>query len=209
MNNARRYLGIVVVLLLCIIMGVLYYCGFRITYAPELNNNWNAISSCAGWAGVLVSGAAVFVAINIPKRIAEQQNRIALFDKRYSAFNALTFLISAIKHILTNGGAIENKEIYLDKMVGTYISISMIGELTSTYEDLSNVYTNLILEAGKIRYVFEIAEEEIVIDFLYTVDKYISDVYSGRTVNDEDLRVKYDNLISSRIQDKLEEQMKR
>lgn len=31
---------------------VLWCMGFRITYAPELDNNWDAISAVAEWAGV-------------------------------------------------------------------------------------------------------------------------------------------------------------
>ena len=33
--------------------------GFRITYAPELDNNWDAISAVAAWAGVIVGAIIV------------------------------------------------------------------------------------------------------------------------------------------------------
>lgn len=53
----------------CVILIFLYCCGFRITYAPALDNNWDAISACAAWFGVVASAIAVVVAINIPKKL--------------------------------------------------------------------------------------------------------------------------------------------
>lgn len=35
---------------------------------------------------IIISALALFYAIRIPKKIAEEQNRIALFEKRYEAF---------------------------------------------------------------------------------------------------------------------------
>ena len=73
---------------------VLYLIGFRITYIPELENTWDAISGCASWAGVIMSFVAIMVAIWIPKRIAEQQNKISLFEKRYSCYLAVQDLLT-------------------------------------------------------------------------------------------------------------------
>ena len=39
------------------------YSLFRITYAPELENSWNAISACAAWAGAFGTVAAVWFAV--------------------------------------------------------------------------------------------------------------------------------------------------
>ena len=35
---------------------------------------------------IIISALALFYAIRVPKKIAEEQNRIALFEKRYEAF---------------------------------------------------------------------------------------------------------------------------
>ena len=35
---------------------------------------------------ILISALALFYAIRVPKKIAEEQNKIALFDKRYEVF---------------------------------------------------------------------------------------------------------------------------
>ena len=73
--------------------------GWRITYAPDLENNWDAISTVAAWTGVFVAVAsatasflAVWFAIQVPKKIADRQDRIALFDKRYCAYSSLLTL---------------------------------------------------------------------------------------------------------------------
>lgn len=49
--------------------------GWRFTYAPELENSWDAISACASWTGVVVSiigvmasFIAIWYAIQVPKK---------------------------------------------------------------------------------------------------------------------------------------------
>lgn len=38
-----------------LLVAIVMWCfGFRITYAPELDNNWDAISAVAEWAGVII-----------------------------------------------------------------------------------------------------------------------------------------------------------
>ena len=67
--------------------------GWRITCAPELENDWDAISGVAAWVGVLISAVgvvssfvAIWYAIQVPKKIADRQDKIALFEKRYECF---------------------------------------------------------------------------------------------------------------------------
>ena len=80
-----------VVMLVVVVAGFLF--GFRITYAPELENSWEAISAVAAWVGIIVSVAsavasfmAVWYAIQVPKKIVDRQDKIALFEKRYESF---------------------------------------------------------------------------------------------------------------------------
>lgn len=67
----------------------LYFRGFRITYAPELENSWAAVSAFASWASVIPSVGAIVTAIWIPKRIAKRQDDIALFEKRLEVYNCI------------------------------------------------------------------------------------------------------------------------
>ena len=87
---------IIVVIAVLAIAFVLFCCGFRITYAPELENDWDAISAVATWTGTIVavvsviaSFLAVWFAIQVPQKIAEQQNNISLFEKRMNCYNTL------------------------------------------------------------------------------------------------------------------------
>ena len=72
-----------------VVASILFFCGFRITYAPELENSWDAISAVAAWAGVIASFIAIWFAIQVPKKIADRQDRIALFEKRIACFAML------------------------------------------------------------------------------------------------------------------------
>lgn len=63
-----------------LVLGYLF--GFRITYAPELENSWDAISGVADWVSAAATLAAVWAAVQIPKKIAERQDKIALINSR-------------------------------------------------------------------------------------------------------------------------------
>lgn len=83
-------------LVLVFVIVVLYCLGFRITYAPELENSWNAVSAVATCVGVLASFIAIWFAIRVPKKIAEEQNKIALFEKRFTCYSLIqSFLACA------------------------------------------------------------------------------------------------------------------
>lgn len=196
-----------IVFLACVGIVVMYHFGFRITYAPELETSWDAVAACASWAGVLASTIAIIVAIDIPKRIAEQQNKIALYEKRYSAYNSFAFIMSAMDQVINNNN-ISDKTLFLNNMVITYKSVSVIRELTANCEDTSNIYTRLIFEAGKIKDLYELKEMNEIIDFLITVDEYVSDTYKGKTVDCANLKAKYDRIKSGHLEEKLEVQLK-
>lgn len=72
----------VIVLAVGVVLVMLLF-GWRITYAPELGNNWDAISGVAAWVGVGASFMAVWYAV----RVADKQNKISLFEKRYELYN--------------------------------------------------------------------------------------------------------------------------
>lgn len=77
-----------------IIAFILFLFGFRITYSPELDNNWDAVSAVAAWVGVIASFVAIWFAIQVPKKIADRQDKIALFEKRYKVYDILNNCIS-------------------------------------------------------------------------------------------------------------------
>lgn len=96
----------VVVLAVGVVLVMLMF-GWRITYAPELENNWDAVSEVAAWAGILVSILSVFasfMAIRYAVRVADKQNKIALFEKRYICYTTIQdFLVCANQMKELNG----------------------------------------------------------------------------------------------------------
>ena len=86
----------------------LYCIGFRITYNPALENSWEAVSTVAAWAGVITSFAAIVTAVRVPKKIADKQNRIALFEKRYDLYNTVCSCMRVARLISEN--RIENSD---------------------------------------------------------------------------------------------------
>jgi len=106
--KSKCFFHALVLIILIIVAIFLYQMGFRITYAPDLETSWDAVSTVASWVGVLVSAVgvvasfiAIWYAIQVPKKIAEQQNKIALFEKRLECNKALSCLI-AFSNYITN-----------------------------------------------------------------------------------------------------------
>lgn len=91
--------GAIVVVMVFFLLVFLYCKGFRITYAPALENSWDAISAFAAWAGVALSFATMMVAIQIPKIIADRQDKIALFEKRMECFTTLQNIFAFARQI--------------------------------------------------------------------------------------------------------------
>ena len=88
---AGRWFPLALVLLiigLILTSGFLF--GFRITYAPDLNNHWDAISGVAAWVGTIGTVGAIFAAI----WVADRQNKIALFEKRYENYIIIQKLLA-------------------------------------------------------------------------------------------------------------------
>lgn len=84
--NKCHFWVLIAAFIVVLIVMLLYFIGFRITYSPELETSWDAISACAAWAGAVMSFFAVMVAVWIPKKIADRQDKIALFEIRYKLY---------------------------------------------------------------------------------------------------------------------------
>ena len=99
MKKFFRHPSTITLIAVILIILILALFGFRITYNPSLDNNWDAISACAAWAAVVVSGLAIYFAIQAPKKIAEEQNRIALFEKRYEEVKRIGLIFTEFYRI--------------------------------------------------------------------------------------------------------------
>lgn len=189
------------------LVAFLYDCGFRITYAPTLENSWAAISACASWFGAIMSGCAMLVAIRIPTVIAKQQNKIALFDKRYSAWDAMVFLMAVAKQIVDDTAKDMDRKAFLHTIMETYKSVSIVSVISSECENTANVYVKLVFEAGKMLYLFDLKEADTVCEFLKAIDLYVSSVYQNGIADDTSVHELYAKLVDGALQDKVEEQL--
>lgn len=82
-----------------VVKAIMIYCGFSFTYAPEIQDDWTAISAVGTWVGVIAAFIACIVAIRVPSRIAKAQDRIALYDKRMECQKALYAIKDFIEYI--------------------------------------------------------------------------------------------------------------
>ena len=87
--NGRWFPLAVAIAIVTVVALVMALFGWRITYAPTLENSWDAVSAVASWVGVIASFVAIMIAIWIPKKIAKQQDKIALFEKRMECYSTL------------------------------------------------------------------------------------------------------------------------
>lgn len=181
-------------LVLVFVIVILYWLGFRITYAPELENSWEAVSAVAAWAGVVVSFVAIWFAVQVPKKIAEQQNKIALFEKRLEFYLTLKKLESISVSMNNLKEPINNK------------SIQNVFVLTFTQEPkLYAEYDRDGIYDKTAKYLIEIKSILDAGPFLFSLDmkKYIIEIiqnlvellyYSDQTGIEDKIKIYKENI---------------
>lgn len=157
--------GLYALLLLVIITVVAFYFGTCVTYG-WMENVWNAISAVASWCSVGVSGIAVWAAVQIPKRIAEQNNKIALVNSRLEILDKIEDIssgISTIHHL----GTRTNNSLSRDVLLG-FLSFASLDEFNKnqgvinryriyfsrfygTVREFSLLYANIMLNCDTLK----------------------------------------------------------
>ena len=69
--------------------------GYRFVYPEQFSNDWNAISSVGTWAGVVASFVAVWYAV----QVADEQNSISMFEKRFDCYTIIQKLLACAEQI--------------------------------------------------------------------------------------------------------------
>lgn len=150
-----RWFPLIIGIALAILAGlIMAFFGWRITYAPELENSWDAVAAVAAWvsivvafAGVIASFVAVWFAIRVPEKIAYQQNKISLFEKRYKVYEMLECCMTLAESL----NKLENTTI---QDIRALVIVSLrYSPVVENKDDAASVYiesTMLALETKKI-----------------------------------------------------------
>ena len=145
----------------------------------------------------LVTLGAIAVAIYIPNRIADQQNKIALFEKRYELYTIYSILVEFGNK--TSNGVAKSSGILSKHQLGVLLINSLIPNKykeempTSGDEQLDQLISmtyqinNYMLALEKIKYLFQLdeKEEEILQDILLILADYVYEI--------KDLKIKFED----------------
>lgn len=118
-----------------ILLSLLFLLGFKLTYAPWLENKWEAITAIGEWGevfvGILIPIVAVYIQRNIDKNKKDiGESNVALleelkqFKNEYiEKINAFSKSVSANGGIVTDERTLDNNE--LKQMALKYVTISL------------------------------------------------------------------------------------
>lgn len=142
---------------------ILFLFGFRITYSPELDNNWDAVSACAAWVGVIASFVAIWFAIRVPKKIADRQDKIALFEKRYQVYNLFNKLMTTM-YLIELPKNIPVEKIKFTEIFDSCFSNNLLYENADKKEEILikrriEIFELLHAETDKLSILFPISKE--------------------------------------------------
>lgn len=151
----KRSITFAICATVCGVLVIMYMLGFRITYNPSIETSWDAVSACASWAAVVSSIGAIYVAIQIPKVIAERQDKIALFEKRFELYNVLR-KCGTFSLLIQNSTQKTEVQIYFITVFGNEMLADMSKE-TLDRETIRLInQAQLIMEQGWFLFNFEI-----------------------------------------------------
>jgi hypothetical protein len=154
---------------------------------------FDCIQLAATVASTIISAIAIRVAIRIPIQIAEKQNKIALFEKRYEFYHALMRCV-----MLSNGFKNAEKPIsneYFNKFIVLLINSNPNAfendcEFTITAESIKNIImVNDTLKCGKFLFDFEV---EAYISPI--CDELITFVVEKETISQENIQKYLDDI---------------
>lgn len=135
--------------------------GWRFTYAPELENSWDAISGVAAWASVsvgivsvVVSFLAIWFAIQVPKQIAKQQDKIALFEKRYQLYMILATWKYLAEQIVSSASN-NNEARVIFSVIYEYTDVA--NKVSMPQEKIIATYRYIVNQISQVYYLFPVS----------------------------------------------------
>lgn len=153
--------------------------GFRIVYVPEPEDTWEAVSAMASWVevfiscvGVLASFLAIWYAIQVPKKIADKQDQIALFEKRYECFQFYEACLNLLNLSLDD----KNNEII--SQVCTMFGVQSVNELNQ--HDFVTQVNHFEFLLHEMSFLFPEIQEEDIGELHRALLSYLSDVWKRK-----------------------------
>jgi len=125
---------------------------FRKTYDFKLENMYYIASTL----GVCATLLAIWVAIRIPKKIAEQQNKIALFDKHHHIYN--TYM--------------ESVRILNFDILEKYASLGLFDKIVLQIDKIIMMRNEIFIQYNKAKFLCE-DDPVLLIKLKVIADKYI------------------------------------
>lgn len=200
--NKKMPLWVIGIILL--VVTFLAIVGFRITYAPELENSWSAISAVASWAGVVATVIAIIVAIQIPQKIADNQNKIALFDKRYEVYDTIMRLVSFSKFIETMGRDKLSTEDVQVLFVALFSSSPIKNSLKETLNyERSSFFMNAVMAIQKGAPLFDMDIESDLSALVMSLMRIIYDMNNQTEIDEISKYIEAANKVESCILPKI------
>lgn len=126
----------------------------------ELGNlNWmDYVQLIATVISIIISACAVYYAVNIPKRIAEEQNKIALFEKRYELYIIFTKSTAFVKVI--EQSSVKTKENAQHLFVNMLSGKNLDNISQSGLEDEAKlVLYDVVATLGQAKYLFNLESD--------------------------------------------------
>lgn len=158
MHNGRKakIIGAVLIVgLIVVLFATAYRTGWKIIYAPDLENDWEAISATATWVGAIGTVLVLWYnhrSISLTQRSVQQAINLQLYDKRLELYTALS-RDDAFKE-----APLEVKIVYSDIIYTLYKQIS---DLCNQKADLMDeLYLLTAFIDGKDEPCWNVGEEQ-------------------------------------------------
>lgn len=181
-------LGILLAIVVLLGIGVILYCnGYRITYPQQFETSWDAVSGFAAWFGVgvsILSAAASVAAIWFAVQVADKQNKIELFEKRYEIYNiAIGCQIFA--------KMLSNKSDVIKSFLAAFCRIPTDAQ----EKDATFVREQAALITLKTIQVAFLFKNRTILLYMKKVDEAIADLVTGQLNGKENLEEKKQEVI--------------
>ena len=136
------------------------------------------IQLVATFVSILISGFAVFYAVKVPEKIAGEQNKIALFEKRYEEVNRIGLMFTEFDRIKSKTESI------LYKVTSRKDTLRIINDcnksLSIISENINGMYQYLFDQSicDKIKFIHLsqaiISEKVLRLDAIIREQRYVS-----------------------------------